>query len=91
MGRHARRSSGNTGYTLPVAKVMVSLPDELLADLDAEAARRGLTRSGMLRELAQASLRRRGELRAQRAAEILRDATAHGGGVAELLERHRAR
>jgi metal-responsive CopG/Arc/MetJ family transcriptional regulator len=70
---------------------MVSLPDELLADLDAEAARRGLTRSGLLRELAHASLRARGEMRAQRAAEIIRDATPHGGDVAELLRRHRPR
>lgn len=29
-------------------KVMVSLPAELLADLDREAARRGSTRSGLL-------------------------------------------
>jgi hypothetical protein len=70
---------------------MVSLPDELLADLDAEAGRRGLTRSGLLRDLAQSSLRSRGELRAQRAAELNREATPHGGGVAELLRRHRAR
>jgi predicted transcriptional regulator len=31
-----------------MAKVMVSMPDELLARLDAEAARRGTTRSGLL-------------------------------------------
>jgi metal-responsive CopG/Arc/MetJ family transcriptional regulator len=68
---------------------MVSLPDDLLRDLDAEAGRRGLTRSGLLRDLALESLRRRGELRAQRAAEILRDAAPHGGDVAELLKRHR--
>jgi metal-responsive CopG/Arc/MetJ family transcriptional regulator len=32
-----------------MAKVMVSLPDELLDAVDAEAARRGTTRSGLLR------------------------------------------
>jgi metal-responsive CopG/Arc/MetJ family transcriptional regulator len=41
-----------------MAKVMVSLPDDLLTDLDREAARRGSTRSALLaagarRELAQ--------------------------------------
>ena len=82
---------GNTGYTRSVAKVMVSLPDDLLRDLDADAARRGLTRSGLLRELAQESLRRRSADRGARAGEILRGATAHGGGVAELRKRHRPR
>jgi hypothetical protein len=31
-----------------MAKVMVSFPDELLARIDAEARRRGTTRSGLL-------------------------------------------
>jgi metal-responsive CopG/Arc/MetJ family transcriptional regulator len=72
-----------------MAKVMVSLPDDLLADLDAEAARRGTTRSGLLREFAGASLRRRGEDRAARIEEIMRDASPHGGDVADLVKRHR--
>ena len=72
-----------------MAKVMVSLPDELLRALDAEAGRRGLTRSGLLRDLAEQNLRRRGEHRAARVGEILRDAGAHGGDVAELVKRHR--
>lgn len=33
-----------------MAKVMVSIPDDELRDLDAEAARLGMTRSGLLRE-----------------------------------------
>ena len=41
--------TSNTGYTGAMAKVMVSLPDELLDAVDAEAARRGTTRSGLLR------------------------------------------
>ena len=35
-----------------MAKVMVSLPDEVLARIDREARRRGTTRSGLLREAA---------------------------------------
>jgi hypothetical protein len=41
-------------YTRPVAKVMISIPDELLAQLDAEVGRRGTSRSGLL----QAAVRR---------------------------------
>ena len=35
-----------------MAKVMVSLPDDVLARIDDEARRRGTTRSGLLREAA---------------------------------------
>ena len=35
-----------------MAKVMVSMPDELLAEIDREASRRGMTRSGLLRQAA---------------------------------------
>ena len=82
-------AGSSTGYTAPVAKVMVSLPDELLAALDAEAARRGTTRSGLLRELADVTLRRRGEDRAARIEAVMRDASHHGGDVADHVKRHR--
>lgn len=39
-----------------MAKVMVSLPDELLSQLDAEAKRRGATRSGLLAEVVRREL-----------------------------------
>lgn len=72
-----------------MAKVMVSLPDELLRAVDIEAERRGTTRSGFLRELAEDSLRRRSVHRAERMIQI--DAAAgsvrgHGGQVAELVK-----
>ena len=35
-----------------MAKVMISLPDEVLARLDAEARRRGTSRSALLKEAA---------------------------------------
>jgi|NGEPerStandDraft_6_1074524.scaffolds.fasta_scaffold75635_2 hypothetical protein len=84
--------TGNTGYTDDMAKVMVSLPDDLLRAVDIEAGRRGTTRSGYLRELAEETLRRKSALRAERMAEI--DAmdgpvTSHGGGVAELVKANR--
>lgn len=47
---------GNTVYPQPVAKVMVSLPDELLKRVDALAKERGLSRSGLLKALAEREL-----------------------------------
>lgn len=80
---------GNTGYTPPMAKVMVSLPDDLLGAVDREADRRGTTRSGLLRELAEESLRRGTVQRARRMAEIEKldgPAVGRGGGVAEVIK-----
>jgi len=80
---------GNTGYTEPVAKVMVSLPNDLLRAVDMEAGRRGTTRSGLLRELAEDAMRSRCLKRGERMIEIdslggpLR---GHGGHVAELVK-----
>ena len=39
-----------------MAKVMISLPDELLARLDAQAAEHGSTRSATIRDLAEQAL-----------------------------------
>jgi predicted transcriptional regulator len=41
-----------------MAKVMVSLPDEILARIDGEARRRGTTRSALLRDAAMRDLGR---------------------------------
>lgn len=80
------------GILRDMAKVMVSLPDDVLRAVDAEADRRGTTRSGLLRELAEESMRRRSIRRAERMAEI-NDAggrgVGHGGRVAELVKANR--
>ena len=68
---------------------MVSLPDELLRAVDIEAARRGTSRSGLLRELAEETMRRRSLRRAARMAEIDHaegSRLGHGGGVAEQVK-----
>jgi len=70
---------------------MVSLPDELLVALDAEAVRRGTTRSGLLRHYADEALRRRAEERAQRVDALLEDVRGHGGDGRAHLKRDRAR
>ena len=80
------------GILSDVAKVMVSLPDDLLKAVDIEAERRGTTRSGLLRELAEETLRRRTAHRVERMAQIDDldgPITGHGGGVAELVKANR--
>lgn len=49
-------TSGNTIYTYPVAKVMISMPDDLLDRLDVQARANRETRSGFLRRLAEREL-----------------------------------
>ena len=44
---------GNTIYTRPVAKVMISIPDPLLERIDREADAAGETRSGFLQRVAE--------------------------------------
>jgi hypothetical protein len=44
-------TAGNTVYTHPVAKVMISIPDMLLERLDQRAKEAGESRSGFLQHL----------------------------------------
>jgi len=44
-------TAGNTVYTHPVAKVMISIPDKLLQRLDLRAKEEGESRSGFLQHL----------------------------------------
>ena len=46
----------NTVYTHPVAKVMISIPDDLLDRLDLRAKEVGESRSGLLQQLAEREL-----------------------------------
>jgi hypothetical protein len=48
--------AGNTVYTPPVAKVMISMPDDLLERLDSLARANRESRSGFLRRLAEREL-----------------------------------
>jgi hypothetical protein len=49
-------SARHTGYTHPVAKVLISMPDALLERVDAHARANGETRSGLLQRLAEHEL-----------------------------------
>ena len=72
-----------------MAKVMVSLPDDLLAEVDAEARRGGTTRSAVMREFAAIALRRRRESRAAAMRSLLGEASRHGGRSAERVKQTR--
>jgi len=69
-----------------MAKVMVSMPEALLAEVDAEARRIGSTRSAVLRGFADEALRRRRGDRAAAMRTVLREASPHGGNAAEQVK-----
>ena len=73
-----------------MAKVMISMPDEMLVRLDDHARRRGTTRSGLLRDLAERELHDDHRRRAIR--KLLAGASPHGGEsarqVRELRQAH---
>jgi metal-responsive CopG/Arc/MetJ family transcriptional regulator len=74
-----------------VAKVMISLPDEVLDRLDVHARRRGMTRSGLVRELAEREIAAEADARRGRIQSLLA-AGRHGGQSArDVREQRRAR
>jgi metal-responsive CopG/Arc/MetJ family transcriptional regulator len=75
-----------------MAKVMISLPDELVGRIDEQARRRGTTRSGLLRELAERELANDVEVRRRGVRELLAAAIPHGGDNARhVRDQRRAR
>jgi len=78
---------GNTVYTHPVAKVMISIPDDLLDRLDAQARANSETRSGFLRRLAERELKTVEGDRREEIVRLLDLATAPMGGDAARLIR----
>lgn len=69
-----------------MAKVMISLPDELLARVDSEAERSGRSRSRVLRELADYALGERQAKLADEMRTLNRSARGHGGDVVAELK-----
>ena len=71
-------------------KVMVSMPEELLAEVDAEAERLGTTRSAVLRRHAEDAIQRRRTARAEAIAELIEQHSEnHGGEVVEKIKASR--
>lgn len=73
-------ATGNTVYTHPVAKVMISIPDKLLEQVDRQAKAAGESRSGFLQRLAEQELDRGEEERRAEVRRLLDLATAPMGG-----------
>ena len=74
-----------------MAKVMISIPDDLLADLDRAARDRGATRSGLIQELVGYHLRRGDEDRIREIRRVLAGARPHDGRAAEHIRGDRDR
>jgi hypothetical protein len=73
-------TAGNTIYTHPVAKVMISIPDPLLERVDAHVSAAGETRSGFLQRLAERELSVADAGRQRELEELLARATSNMGG-----------
>jgi hypothetical protein len=82
-------ASGNTVYTLPVAKVMISMPDDLLDRLDAQARANRETRSGFLRRLAERELELDEASRRKEIEDLLGPPLRMGGDSARLIREDR--
>lgn len=67
--------------------MMISLPDDVLAQLDARAEHQGKTRSGLIRELVEADERRLDAEQARLMREISAELppSRYGGDVVEAL------
>jgi D-serine deaminase-like pyridoxal phosphate-dependent protein len=72
-------------------RVLVYVPDDLLAEVDAEADRTGARRSAVMRDLTYAAMRRRRVDRATGMQALLRHSNPHGGNAAERVKQMRPR
>lgn len=82
-------TAGNTVYTRPVAKVMISIPDRLLEQIDARADSNRETRSGFLRRLAERELSAHGDSRRKQLEDLLGPPVHMGGDAVSLIREDR--
>ncbi len=80
-------ASGNTVYTRVMAKVMISIPDDLLERIDAHATRTGETRSGFLRRVSEREIGADDARQRKHFEELLGKATVSLGGEGARLIR----
>lgn len=81
--------SGNTVYTHPVAKVMISMPDNLLDRLDAQARANRETRSGFLRRLVEREIAAEHAGRRKEFEDLLGAPISLGADAATLIREDR--
>ena len=79
----------NTVYTHPVAKVMISIPDNLLERLDAQARANRETRSGLLRRLVEREISVENADRRREFEDLLGPPINMGGDAARLIREDR--
>jgi HicB_like antitoxin of bacterial toxin-antitoxin system len=82
-------AAGNTVYTAPMAKVMISIPDDLLERIDARASATRETRSGLLRRLAERELVEGNDNRRRELEDLLGPPVPMGGDAAKLIREDR--
>jgi hypothetical protein len=84
-------TSGNTIYTRPVAKVMISIPDGLLRRIDDYARSRRETRSGFLQRIAEREIVAANADRRQEVEKLLDLLSAESldGNAAQLIREDR--
>jgi len=80
---------GNTVYTNPVAKVMISIPDDLLERLDAHARDNRETRSGLLQRLVEREVSAESAKRRKEFEDLLGPPIDLGGDAARLIREDR--
>ncbi len=80
---------GNTVYTHLVAKVMISIPDNLLERLDAQARANRETRSGFLQRLAERELESENARRRKEFEDLLGPPIDLGVDAAQLIREDR--
>jgi hypothetical protein len=80
---------GNTVYTRSMAKVMISISDDLLERLDAQAVANRETRSGFLRRLVERELSSGNSRRRKELEELLGPPVDLGGDAAGLIREDR--
>ena len=74
-----------------MAKVLVSIPDDLLDRIDRRARAEGTTRSGLLQALAREHLSGADVARRERIERLLAHPERHGGASAEAVREDRRR
>jgi HicB_like antitoxin of bacterial toxin-antitoxin system len=89
VGRMTTTAIGNTVYTHRVAKVMISIPDDLLARLDAQARANRETRSGFLRRLVEREIAAEGVNRRKEFEALLGPPVDLGVDAATLIREDR--
>jgi hypothetical protein len=79
-------TAGNTVYPLDVAKVLISLPDDLLSRIDDYATRTKETRSGLLQRLAEGEIAADDAKRKKEFEKLLGPPLELGGDVVEDIK-----